>query len=249
MKALQNKVALVTGGNSGIGRTTAIAFAKEGAKVIVASRREKEGEKTIKLIEEIGGEGKFIPTDVTQEKSVKTLIEEIVKLYGKLDCAFNNAGVAVGNLITEETEENYDKVFNVNVKGVFMCLKYELSQMLKQGEGSIVNCASILGLVGLSPVSLYSASKHAVLGLTKTAALEVAKSNIRVNSVSPGVIKTEMAEPFFEIPFFQKFIDKHPMGRVGTPEEVANAVVFICSDKASFMTGENIVIDGGFMAQ
>lgn len=170
-------------------------------------------------------------------------------IYGRIDCAFNNAGVGIGNPIIEETAENYDKVFNVNVKGVFLCLKYEIAQMLQQGQGSIVNCASILGLVGLSNVSLYVASKHAVLGLTKTAALEVAKSNIRVNSVAPGVIKTEMAEPFFEVPFFKEFIGKHPMGRVGTPEEVANAVVFLCSDKASFITGENIAIDGGFMAQ
>jgi NAD(P)-dependent dehydrogenase (short-subunit alcohol dehydrogenase family) len=153
------------------------------------------------------------------------------------------------NSITEETVENYEQVFNVNVKGVFLCLKYEISQMLKQGEGTIVNCASILGLTGLSPTHLYSASKHAVLGLTKTVALEVAQSNIRVNAVCPGVIDTDLARPFFSIPFYREFINKHPMGRVGKEEEVANAVVFLCSDQASFITGEHLVIDGGFMAQ
>ncbi|MGK7942608.1 MAG: SDR family oxidoreductase [Crocosphaera sp.] len=249
MKEFENKIALVTGATSGIGRATAMTFAKEGAKVVVASRRQKEGEETVKLIEQMGGESIFIATDVTQENSVRNLIQKIVEVYGKLDYAFNNSGVALGNPLVEETEENYYKVFDVNVKGVFFCLKYELEQMLKQGEGSIVNCASILGLVGLAPLSLYTSSKHAVLGLTKTAALEVAESNIRVNAVCPGVIKTEMAEPFFEIPFFKEFIKNHPIGRVGTPEEVANAVIFLCSNKASFMTGENIVIDGGFIAQ
>lgn len=249
MQELQDSVALVTGGTSGIGRATAIAFAKQGSKVIVASRRQSQGEETVNLIKEIGGESIFIATDVTQEDSVKNLIEQTVKLYGKLDFAFNNAGVASGQSLVDETEENYYKVFDVNVKGVFLCLKYEIAQMLQQGKGSIVNCASILGVVGLTPVAFYSASKHAVLGLTKTAALEMAKSNIRINAVSPGVIKTEMAEPFFDIPFFKDFIKKHPMDRVGTPEEVANVVTFLCSDKASFITGENIVLDGGFLAQ
>lgn len=249
MKKFENKVVLVTGASSGIGRATAVAFAKEGAKVIVAARRVKEGGKTVELIKQVGSEGLFIQTDVTQEEQVKNLIEKIVEIYGRVDCAFNNAGCLTVNSITEETVENYEQVFNVNVKGVFLCLKYEISQMLKQGGGTIVNCASILGLTGLSPTHLYSASKHAVLGLTKTVALEVAQSNIRVNAVCPGVIDTDLARPFFSIPFYREFINKHPMGRVGKEEEVANAVVFLCSDQASFITGEHLVIDGGFMAQ
>ena len=249
MKNFENKVVLVTGASSGIGRATAVAFAKEGAKVVVAARRVKEGEETVELIKKAGGEGFFIQTDVTQEKQVKNLIGKTVEIYSRLDCAFNNAGYYTVNPITEETVENYEQVFNVNVKGVFLCLKYEISQMLKQGGGTIVNCASILGLTGLSPTHLYTASKHAVLGLTKTVALEVARSNIRVNAVCPGLIDTDMTRPFFSIPFYREFINKHPMGRVGKEEEVANAVVFLCSDQASFITGEHLVIDGGFMAQ
>jgi short-subunit dehydrogenase len=249
MKKFENKVVLVTGASSGIGRATAVAFAKEGAKVIVVARRVKEGGETVELIKQVGSEGLFIQTDVTQEEQVKNLIEKIVEIYGRVDCVFNNAGCLTVNSITEETVENYEQVFNVNVKGVFLCLKYEISQMLKQGGGTIVNCASILGLTGLSPTHLYSASKHAVLGLTKTVALEVAQSNIRVNAVCPGVIDTDLARPFFSIPFYREFINKHPMGRVGKEEEVANAVVFLCSDQASFITGEHLVIDGGFMAQ
>lgn len=250
MKDLENKVALVTGGSSGIGRATALAFAQEGAKVVVAARRLQEGEETVKLIKEMGGEAIFIATDITQEAQIKALIEQTVSHYGRLDYAFNNAGVAVGNPLLEETEENYYKVFDLNVKGVFLCLKYQVAQMLKNGGGAIVNCSSILGVVGLAPVCLiYTASKHAVLGLTKSAALEFATANIRINAVSPGVIETEMSRPMLAFPFYQEFIAKHPMKRVGKVEEVANMVVFLCSDKASFITGENIAIDGGFLAQ
>ena len=249
MKDFEDKVVLVTGASSGIGRATAIAFAKEGAKVVVAARRINEGEETVTLIKKAGGEGIFIQTDISQEKQVKNLVEKTVETYHGLDSAFNNAGFLTENLFVEETVENYEKTFNVNVKGVFLSLKYELCYMLNHGGGSIVNCASNLGLVALSSRSLYTASKHAVLGLTKTAALEVAKSNIRVNAVCPGLIDTDMTRPFFSVPFYQEFIKKHPMGRIGTEEEVANAVVFLCSNKASFITGEYLVIDGGFMAQ
>ncbi len=249
MKELENKVALVTGGSSGIGRATAIAFAREGAKVVVAARRVKESEETVRLIREAGSDGIFIQTDVTAEEQVRTLIKKTMAIYSRLDYAFNNAGFGAGSPITEATVDMYEKTFGVNVKGVLLCMKQEILQMLKNGCGSIVNNASILGLTGLENTSLYTASKHAVLGLTKVAAIEMAKSNIRINAVCPGVIDTEMARPFFEIPFYKQFMERHPMGRVGRAEEVATAVVYLCSQKASFITGQNLAIDGGFMAQ
>ena len=249
MKEFENKVALVTGGSSGIGRATAIAFAREGAKVVVAARRVKEGEETVRLVKEAGGEGIFIPTDVSIEEQVLTLIEKTIDTYGRLDFAFNNAGLGDACPITEITLDTYEKVFSVNVKGVLLCMKHEILQMLKNGGGSIVNNASILGLTGLENTSLYTASKHAVLGLTKVAAIEMAQSKIRINAVCPGVIDTEMARPGYELPWYQRFIERHPMGRVGQAEEVATAVVYLCSDKASFITGQHLAIDGGYTAQ
>ncbi|MDJ0719906.1 MAG: SDR family NAD(P)-dependent oxidoreductase [Prochloraceae cyanobacterium] len=177
MKEFENKVALVTGGSSGIGRATAIAFAREGANVVVAARRVKEGSETIRLIREAGSDGIFIKTDVTVEEEVRALIEKTIDTYSRLDCAFNNAGVAMGGSLTETTVDIYEKVFDVNVKGVLLCLKYEIQEMLKNGGGSIVNNSSIAGLTGIEQISVYVASKHAVLGLTKAAALEMAKSN------------------------------------------------------------------------
>ncbi len=247
MKEFENKVVLVTGGSSGIGRATAIAFAREGAKVVVAARRVKEGEETVGLIREAGSEGIFIKTDVTLEEEVRALIEKTIDTYGRLDCAFNNAGVGIGGSLTETTVDIYEKVFDVNVKGVLLCLKYEIQEMLKNGSGSIVNNSSIAGLTGIEQVSVYVASKHAVLGLTKAAALEMAKSNIRVNAVAPGVIETDMSRPFFELPFYKKLIEDIPLERVGQVEEVATAVVYLCSDKASFITGQCFVIDGGLL--
>ena len=249
MKEFENKVALVTGGSSGIGRATAIAFAREGAKVVVAARRVKESEETVSLIKEAGSDGIFIQTDVAVEEEVQALIEKTIATYGRLDYAFNNAGVAMGGLITETTLDIYEKVFDVNVKGLLLCMKYESLQMLKNGGGSIVNNSSIAGLMGIEQISVYVASKHAVAGLTKAAALEMAKSNIRVNAVCPGVIETDMSRPFFEVPFYKKLIENIPMGRVGQAEEVASAVVYLCSDKASFITGQNLAIDGGSLAQ
>ncbi len=249
MKEFENKVALVTGGSSGIGRATAIAFAREGAKVVVAARRVKEGEETVRLIKEAGSDGIFIQTDVTLEQEVQNLIEKTIGFYGRLDFAFNNAGVAKVGPITEATVDIYEKTFDVNVKGVLLCMKHEILQMLKNGCGSIVNTASIAGLIGNVNSLIYTASKHAVLGLTKVTALEVAKSNIRVNAVCPGIIDTDMTRPFFDDPQYKKRMEMYPMGRIGQAEEVATAVVYLCSDKASFITGQSLAIDGGFIAQ
>ena len=248
MEGFENKVALITGGSSGIGRATAIAFAREGAKVVVAARRVKEGEETVRSIEEAGSEGIFIKTDVTVEEEVQALIEKTIATYERLDYAFNNAGVVMRGLLTESTVDIYEKVFNVNVKGVLLCMKYEILQMLRNGSGSIVNNSSVAGLIGVEQLSVYVASKHAVVGLTKTAALEIAKSNIRVNAVCPGTIETDRSRPFLENPSYQKLLENYPMGRVGQVEEVANAVVYLCSDKASFITGQCLAIDGGLMA-
>ena len=248
MKEFENKVALITGGSSGMGRATAIAFAREGAKVVVAARRVKKGEETVSLIKEAGSDGIFVKTDVTVEEEVQALIEKTIATYGRLDCAFNNAGVGIGGLLTETTVDIYEKVFDVNVKGVLLCMKYEILQMLKNGGGSIVNNSSVAGLIGVEQLSAYVASKHSVVGLTKAAALEMAKSNIRVNAVCPGVIETDMSRPFFEVPFYKKLIENIPLVRVGQVEEVASAVVYFCSDKASFITGQCLAIDGGFMA-
>ena len=249
MKEFENKVALVTGGSSGIGRATAIAFAREGAKVVVAARRVKEGEETVRLIKEAGSDGIFIQTDVTLEQEVQNLIEKTIGFYGRLDFAFNNAGVAEVGPITEATVDIYEKTFDVNVKGVLLCMKHEILQMLQNGCGSIVNTASIAGLIGNVNFSIYTASKHAVLGLTKATALEVAKSNIRVNAVCPGIIDTDMTRPFFDDPQYKQRMEMYPMGRIGQAEEVATAVVYLCSDKASFITGHSLAIDGGYTVQ
>ncbi len=249
MKEFENKVALVTGGSSGIGRATAIAFAREGAKVVVAARRVKEGEETVRLIKEAGSDGIFIPTDVSVEEQVRTLIEKTIDIYGQLDFAFNNAGVFEVGPITEATVDIYEKIFAVNVKGVLLCMKHEILEMLKNGCGSIVNNASIGGLIGGENFSIYAASKHAVIGLTKVAAIEMAKSNIRVYAVCPGTIDTEMTRPFFDASWQKQIIEKHPIGRVGQPEEVATAVVYLCSEKASFITGQSLAIDGGYTVQ
>ncbi len=252
MNSFQGKVALITGGSSGIGRATAIAFAREGAKVVVTSRRENEGKETVGLIKEIGSEGLFIRTDVSKEVDVKAMVEGTVKAYGHLDYAFNNAGIE-GNVapLAEQTVDNYEAVLGINVRGVFLSMKYEIPQMLKNGGGAIVNMSSVLGLIGFPGVSLYTASKHAVLGLTKSAALEYAKSGIRINAVSPAAIETDMVDRFVgkEGEMRQQVTAMHPIGRMGKPEEIASAVLYLCSDGASFVTGQTLALDGGFTAQ
>ncbi|MGM3308196.1 SDR family oxidoreductase [Anabaena sp. WFMT] len=255
MALFAEKVAVITGGTSGIGRATAIAFAKEGAKVVVAGRREKEGEETVALIQKAQGEGIFIKTDVSVSADIKNLIEKTIFTYGHLDFAFNNAGIEqTPGSFPEATEEEYDRIMDINVKGVWLSMQYEIAEMVKQGSGVIVNTASVAGLVGMSAVPIYVASKHAVIGLTRSAALEYAKSGIRVNAVSPGGIQTDMIDRFVGTPeseteFRQQLQSMHPVGRLGTDEEVASAVIYLCSPGASFITGQSITIDGGLTAQ
>src|SRR5579863_1168224 len=248
---LEGKVGLVTGGTSGIGRETAVLFAKAGAKVVVAGRRELEGEETVELIRAAGSDGLFVKTDVSKASQVEALVQKVVEKFGRLDVAFNNAGVeGVWVPIIQQSEEDWDRTIDINLKGVWLCLKYEIQQMLKQGGGgAIVNMASIAGLIGSAGAATYSASKHGVMGLTKAAALETARSGIRINVVCPAVIETPMAERIFGAPEMQKFaLGLHPIGRFGTPMEVGEAVVWMCSDRASFMTGQSLVLDGGMLA-
>jgi len=248
---LQGKVGLVTGGTSGIGRDTAVLFAKAGAKVVVAGRREKEGNETIELIRAAGGDGLFVKTDVSKASEVDTLVKKMVEKFGRLDVAFNNAGIeGVWTSIINESEEDWDRTFDINLKGVWLCLKYEIRQMLKQGVGgAIVNMASVMGLIGSAGSAAYSASKHGVIGLTKSAALETARSGIRINAVCPAVVETAMAKRLFGAPQVHKYVvGSHPIGRFARPSEIAEAVVWMCSDRASFMTGQSLVLDGGFLA-
>lgn len=244
---LDKKVALVTGSTSGIGRASAIALAKEGAKVIVSGRREEEGKKTVDMIKKAGGEAFFIRADVTKESDVKALVQNTIKKYGRLDIAFNNAGVLEAGPLVKMNENNYKRMFDTNVKGVFLCMKYEI-QVLKNG-GSIINTASIAGVVGSENLALYDATKHAVIGLTKSAALEVAKKNIRINAVCPGAIDTALLNNFITKAEIKEIGASHPLGRIGRPEEIADMVVFLASSKASFITGSAMLVDGGFTAQ
>lgn len=252
MKLFQGKVALITGGSSGIGRATAVVFAREGAKVVVASRREEEGAETIHLIEQEGSEGIFVKTNVTKEADIEALIDKAVTTFGHIDFAFNNAGV-LGTVapLVEQKVEDYELTMNTNVKGVMLCMKHEIAHMLKNGSRAIVNNSSVCGLIGAPGVSIYVASKHAVLGLTKAAALEVAKSGIRINAVSPAIIQTDMTDLVINGMGITKeqFAVMHPVGRIGTPEEIASAVLYLCSDGASFVTGQTLTLDGGFTAQ
>jgi NAD(P)-dependent dehydrogenase (short-subunit alcohol dehydrogenase family) len=248
---LQGKVGLVTGGTSGIGRETAVLFAKAGAKVVVAGRRELEGTETVELIRVAGGDGLFVKTDVSKAVEVEVLVQKAVEKFGRLDIAFNNAGVeGAWAPVVRQTEEDWDRTININLKGVWLCLKYEIRQMLAQGTGgAIVNMGSVTGLIGSVGAAAYSASKHGVIGLTKSAALENAKSGIRINAVCPGFAETPMADRIFRVPQIQKHIVScHPIGRLAKPTEIAQAVAWMCSDRASFMTGQSLVLDGGFLA-
>jgi NAD(P)-dependent dehydrogenase (short-subunit alcohol dehydrogenase family) len=248
---LRGKVGIVTGGTSGIGRDAAVLFAKAGVKVVVAGRREVEGKETVDLIGTAGGDGLFVKTDVSLGADVQALVHKTVAKFGRLDIAFNNAGIE-GSLIpiADQAEEDWDRTIDINLKGTWLCLKYEIQQMLKQGGGgAIVNMASVAGLIGSAGFATYCASKHGVIGLTKSAALETARNGIRINVVCPAVIETPMGERIFGGPEIRDYaVGLHPIGRFGTPMEIAEAVVWMCSNSASFMTGQSLVLDGGFLA-
>ncbi len=253
-RLLEDKVALVTGGGSGIGRAAALGFGNAGAKVIVTGRREKEAFETVAELKKGGGQGMFVKADVSQEDQVEALLAQILSAYGRLDVAFNNAGIEgeVGKQTHEQSRANYQAVMDTNVLGVLLAMKHEIGAMLKNGGGAIVNNASVGGLIGFPGVSVYVASKHAVLGLTRTAALEYAKQGIRVNAVAPGGTETPMLHRFTGGPgsdFFNQLAAMHPVGRLGRPEEIAEAVVWLCSDKSSFVTGLALTADGGWTAQ
>ena len=248
---LQNKVALVTGGTTGIGRDTAVLFANAGAKVVVSGRRETEGKEASNLLRAAGGDGLFVKSDVSKPSDVQSLVQKTVEKFGRLDIAFNNAGIE-GKWVPliEQSDEDWDAVIGINLKGTWLCLKYEIQQMLKQGGGgTIVNMSSVAGLMGAAGAGVYCASKHGVIGLTRTAALEYARSGIRINAVCPAVIETAMADRAFADPQANKrVLALHPIGRFGKPMEVAEAVLWLCSSKSSFMTGHYMVLDGGMLA-
>ena len=247
------KVALVTGGGSGLGRSSALAFAREGARVVVSDVNVEIGEETVRMILDANGECILLQADMLESSEIEEMMGRAVDAYGRLDYAFNSAGVGPAkNAKTDECSiEDWDRVVNINLRSVFLCMKYELRQMLKQGSGVIVNVASIYGLVGHGGGgSPYTASKHAVVGLTKSAALEYAKEGIRVNAVCPGYTRTPLIQGLLNDPEKTAEVESwHPMGRLGLPEEISEVVVWLCSDAASFVTGHAMAVDGGFVAQ
>lgn len=250
--SFKNKTVLVTGGTSGIGETTAKSFAQAGARVALTGRRVERGQAIVEEIKASGGDALFIQTDITDTGQVEAMVAKTVEQYGGLDIAFNNAGIeGVMAPITEQTDENYDAVFNANVRGVLNAMRFEIPAMLKGGGGAIVNNASVAGLIGMGALSVYCASKHAVVGLTKCAALEWAKEGIRINAVCPAAIETDMYQRFTGDDDQAKdyFTSLHPIGRVGTAQEIADAVLWLSSDEASFMVGQPIAVDGGFTVQ
>jgi len=251
---VEGKVVLVTGGGSGIGRATAVKLAQEGAKVMIADYVQEGGERTVKMIKDGGGTASFVQADVSITPQVEAMVAKTVEVYGRIDGAFNNAGiegVGRGGDTVKCSEENFDRTIAINLKGVWLCMKYEIPQMLKRGGGSIVNTASAVGLVGMAGGPAYTAAKHGVVGLTRTAALEYATKNIRVNCVCPGAIRTPMLERIIDSGYVseQDYIAGEPVARMGKPEEIADGVLWLLSDAASFVTGHPMAIDGGWVAR
>jgi NAD(P)-dependent dehydrogenase (short-subunit alcohol dehydrogenase family) len=246
-RTFSGKVALVTGGTSGIGKTTAIEFARAGAKVVLSGRREKEGAQVVTEIKKLGGDAAFIRANVAKDADVKAMVKFTVDKFGRLDIAFNNAGVEWKGALDQATEAEYRRIFDINVWGVLNSMRHEIPVMLKNGGGAIVNTSSVAGHVGLGEVSIYIASKHAVEGLTKALALEFAKQNIRINAVAPGPIATDMWDRFAGDASDQ-IISIVPVARVGAADEIAAAVLYLASDAAKFTTGTSLVVDGGFIA-
>ena len=250
---LEGKSALITGGGGGIGRATALAFAREGARIAVADAAEVAAQETVAQINKIGGQAMTLTGDVTDAKAVEAMVKSAVTAYGRLDCAFNNAGIAgfqvdaSGKKTADWSEASFDRMIAVNLKGVWLCMKYELEQMVTQGGGAIVNTASIAGLIGLPTSSAYVAAKHGVVGLTKTAALEYADDKIRVNAVCPGYIETKMTEDAMRRRGAE-LMAKIPFHRMGKPEEIAEMVLWLCTDRASYVSGAAYNVDGGYMA-
>ncbi|MFP4466590.1 MAG: SDR family oxidoreductase [Candidatus Goldiibacteriota bacterium] len=251
-RIFSGQTVLVTGGSSGIGRAASLLFANEGAKVIIADLEKKESADTLQKIKDSGGNAEFYAVDVSRAKDVKNFFEEIRNKHGGVNCAFNNAGIeGVQKNLEEGDENNWDKVINVNLKGVWLCMKYEIEQMKEQKSGRIVNMSSVAGLVGFAGNSVYTAAKHGVIGLTKSAALECAKSGIRINAVCPAVIDTKMIERITEKDEDAKrsFAEMQPLGRMGKPEEVAACAAWLCSDLSGFVTGAAIPVDGGYTSR
>jgi len=250
---LDGKSALITGGGGGIGRATALAFAREGARVAVADYAAETAAKTAATINGAGGRAIVLTGDVTRAKDVRTMLDDTILAFGRVDCAFNNAGIAgwqveaAGKKTADWSENAFDRLIAVNLKGVWLCMKHELVQMQAQGGGAIVNTASIAGLIGLQTSCAYVAAKHGVVGLTKTAAIEYAEAGIRVNAVCPGFIKTRMTEETMSRRG-EAILAQIPVKRMGTPEEIAEMVVWLCSDRASYVTGAAYNVDGGWMA-
>jgi NAD(P)-dependent dehydrogenase (short-subunit alcohol dehydrogenase family) len=248
-KAFEGKVALVTGGTSGIGKATAIAFARAGAKVVLSGRRENEGAQVVAEIKKLGGEAAFVRADVAKDADVQAMIKFTVDKFGKIDIAFNNAGVEWKGPLDQATEAEYRRIFDINVWGVLNSMRHEIPVMLKNGGGAIVNTSSAAGHVGFPQVSVYVASKHAVEGLTKSVALEFAKQNIRINAIAPGPIATEMWDRFAgDKEVSAQVISTVPTARLGGSDEIAAAVLYLASDAAKFTTGTSLVVAGGVIA-
>ena len=249
MNLFKDKVVLITGAASGIGQATALAFAKEGAHIALCDIQENKGIETAKLVEKLGGTSMYIHCNISEEEHVKSMIDTVIDKWGRIDCAFNNAGIEGTPRPSHEcTLQDWNKILDVNLKGTWLCMKHEIKAMLENSGGTIVNCSSIAGLVGFVDLAPYTASKHGVIGLTKTAALEYAKKNIRINAVCPGPIDTPMLERFTHNDNTE-FETTDPMGRVGQPEEIAEAVLWLSSPRSSYVTGQALAIDGGWITQ